>query len=265
MKYFLAMCSTVKNEAIYLDEWIAYHTLRGFEHFYIHDDASSDDTMRILKKWESKGLVTIFDGFRKPTVAPQVPFYDFISKEKRNESEWCAFFDVDEFYCSDKNANDLLRGFEPEVSEMMVSWCFFGSNGLTEYDNRLVIERFLMRSLETFAMNRSRKVMARLSKCEKCVLDNLFEKSEGMSLDSSGNILHEPGKLPMRGEWGLCRLNHYAIKSVEEFGKKARNGRANRTGLGLLGYDFNSRDKNDVRDDSMLIWADAVKGLINKA
>jgi len=41
--YELAVCALVQNEAPYIAEWIAYHRLIGFEHFFIYDNHSNDD------------------------------------------------------------------------------------------------------------------------------------------------------------------------------------------------------------------------------
>ena len=38
---YLALCCIVKDENMFLKEWLAYHALLGVEHFYIYDNMSA--------------------------------------------------------------------------------------------------------------------------------------------------------------------------------------------------------------------------------
>ena len=44
----VAACARVRNEGPYLREWLEFHLLTGMSHFYIFDDASSDNTRDVL-------------------------------------------------------------------------------------------------------------------------------------------------------------------------------------------------------------------------
>ena len=50
-KYNFAIIAIVKNEGKYIEEWIDYHKLIGFEKFYIYNNESSDNTESVLKKY----------------------------------------------------------------------------------------------------------------------------------------------------------------------------------------------------------------------
>jgi len=39
-KYYASICIMVKDEEYYIQEWLEYHRLIGFEHFYIYDNNS---------------------------------------------------------------------------------------------------------------------------------------------------------------------------------------------------------------------------------
>eukprot|EP01024_Parvocaulis_polyphysoides_P009844 TRINITY_DN13199_c0_g1_i1.p3 TRINITY_DN13199_c0_g1~~TRINITY_DN13199_c0_g1_i1.p3 ORF type:complete len:138 (-),score=4.69 TRINITY_DN13199_c0_g1_i1:75-488(-) len=47
-KYNVSIGTIFKNEAQYLLEWIAYHTIIGIEHFYLFNDDSTDEFMEVL-------------------------------------------------------------------------------------------------------------------------------------------------------------------------------------------------------------------------
>jgi hypothetical protein len=51
-KYNLCLCCIIKDENIYLEEWINYHLKTGIEHFYIYDNGSRvpiSDTLNAIK------------------------------------------------------------------------------------------------------------------------------------------------------------------------------------------------------------------------
>ena len=40
---YLAICAIFRDEAPFLDEWIAFHRLMGVEHFFLYDNGSVDN------------------------------------------------------------------------------------------------------------------------------------------------------------------------------------------------------------------------------
>ena len=49
------ICAIVKDEGRYIREWLAYHNAIGFEHFYIYDNESTDDTRQALEAAAERG------------------------------------------------------------------------------------------------------------------------------------------------------------------------------------------------------------------
>ncbi|MEE1110133.1 MAG: glycosyltransferase family 2 protein, partial [Lachnospiraceae bacterium] len=43
-KHALAVVVIVKNEELYIREWIEYHRLAGISHIYLYDNGSTDKT-----------------------------------------------------------------------------------------------------------------------------------------------------------------------------------------------------------------------------
>jgi len=258
---FLTMCAIVKNEEPYLEEWLRYHSLQGVEHFYIHDDYSTDGTMNILKEWENAGKATIYSGFRKPNMPPQQAFYDFIAKEKKEETVWCAFFDIDEFYQGEKTMNGLFGELGDAVSAMEISWCHYGSSGLLKNDGRLVIERFLKHSSLYIRYNRFPKTVAKLDNCMKCNNAHVFEYAKGIILNSGKNDITSYDSRYRLSElkpcWDSCRLNHYHVKSREEYSNKMKKNYAD-SGIRRISK-FLALDRNEIYDDSMLKWVEPIK------
>lgn len=53
----IAVCTIIKNEALYIKEWIVFHKLLGFNKFIIYDDNSNDDIRHVLDPYINTGIV----------------------------------------------------------------------------------------------------------------------------------------------------------------------------------------------------------------
>ena len=51
----------VRDEAHYLEEWMAYHVALGVDHFLIYDNGSTDGSADLLERYQNHGLVTRID------------------------------------------------------------------------------------------------------------------------------------------------------------------------------------------------------------
>ena len=60
-KYKFSICSIFKNEALFLKEFIEYHLLIGFEHFYFYNNNSEDNYLDVLKPYMDAGIVTLIE------------------------------------------------------------------------------------------------------------------------------------------------------------------------------------------------------------
>lgn len=69
----LAICVRLKNEALYLQEWIEFHRIAGVGHFHIFDDGSTDGTIEVLRPYVEHGIVTLQVGSRISTT--RVPIF----------------------------------------------------------------------------------------------------------------------------------------------------------------------------------------------
>jgi len=103
------MATIVNNEGRWIAEWMIYHRLVGFDHFYIYDDKSSDDTRDVVRAFEQIGWATLHDdvealrraaGIEIPPhvrFQPQFVIVQHAARTYAREVEWLGFFDVDEF------------------------------------------------------------------------------------------------------------------------------------------------------------------------
>jgi len=90
----LAVCAMFHNERRYLAEWVLYHWVLGFQHFYLYDNESDDSPSDVLAPLAARGLLTLIDW---PGAAPQGKQLAHCFNRSRTDVKWMANFDIDEF------------------------------------------------------------------------------------------------------------------------------------------------------------------------
>ena len=114
MSIRLAIAAIFKNEAPYILEWIAFHRFVEIDHFFIADNNSDDGTTELLAALDRAGIVTHIPFPGKPDEAPQLPAYREIMRRHKNDADWFAFIDGDEFL--------LPTGAETSISRFSRKW-----------------------------------------------------------------------------------------------------------------------------------------------
>jgi hypothetical protein len=253
LKLFVA--AIIKNEMDALLEWIAYHRVVGVSGFIIADNGSNDGSRAFLDGLEKLGIVTVLDFPDVEGQKPQLPAYERILRSCSEDIDLLAFIDADEFLVpldSEQNlATNLNEWFsDPSVSAVALNWANFGSNGELFAEEGLVTERFTQRAPQQFNANKNFKSIVR----PKCA--NHFNNPHhadlryGRYIDTLGNDLVSH---PKHGNgvseeviWNGVRVNHYVVKSLEEFllGKHLRGSAATAKRVKHKAY-FKAHDRND--------------------
>jgi hypothetical protein len=153
-KYTASICCIYKNETLHIAEWIEYHLLIGFEHFYLYNNRSndnlpvkykdgreSDKTFReaLIEHYINAGIVTHHEydinladeNFALMQIVPSHPFNQCAGSYK-HESKWIAFIDMDEFITiRDKNQNiiEILNERFGHSDGIYMNSIVFGSSG----------------------------------------------------------------------------------------------------------------------------------------
>lgn len=247
-RYFLSVTATVRNEGKYLDEWLCYYIYHGVEHFYLHNDKSTDETKEVLRPYIEKGYITLYENLRDKEML-QHEYYELVLKERRFETEWSFFVDADEFYQGKQKMAPFLKSLDDSISGVEIYWKNYGDSGIEKYDNRLVIDRFTYHCTLAYAgadMVKSVCKMIRLN-------------GPGVHLASykKGEVLRM-----RKDKWGKFWLNHYQSKTREEYEARVRLGNAcSKDGMGR-GHHFNHVNQNEIFNDSMRVYVKPVKEII---
>lgn len=138
------LCAMIKDEQLYLKEWIDYHLNLGFTEIHLYEDEGSKSHVQIVKEYPNVYLYKLSDyvsmeGLGQNAKRQYTLFNKFI---KEHNQGWCLFTDIDEYLHLD---NCTLKSLTQEYSDypgIKLQWKMFGANGHIErpttgtlYDN----------------------------------------------------------------------------------------------------------------------------------
>jgi len=236
-------------------EWIAYHRVVGVSGFIIADNGSNDGSRAFLKGLERLGIATVLDFPDIEGQKPQLPAYERILRSCNLDIDLLAFIDADEFLVSldpeQSIATSLIEWFsDPSVSALALNWSNFGSNGELFAEEGLVTERFTKRAPQEFPANKNFKSIVRPNSVNFFNNPHHADLRYGRYINALGNDLVSHPKhgngVSEEVVWNGVRVNHYVVKSLEEFllGKHLRGSAATAKRVKHKAY-FKAHDRND--------------------
>lgn len=242
---FLTVCAIAKDEGPYFKEWLDWHIAQGVDKFYIYDNESKDCTRDVLKPYIEKGIVE-YSYF--PGEHCQLAAYDDCLQRHRFDARWIAFIDLDEFVVpiKDKSFAGFIKRFE-NFSVVEINWLVYGSNGHEKKSAEPVMKRFTRHSLPDHILNRHVKSVVNPLKIATMTGCHEAARLSGKAADSHGDVIRRNFR-ERTPQQDVIRINHYAVRSLEEFHEKQMRGRAaGRTRFIDMTY-FNRFDLNDIPD-----------------
>jgi hypothetical protein len=224
-----------RNEFDYILEWLAWHRLMGFTEFFIADNGSVDGTRQLLEGLADAHLIKLMYVPLLPGSQQQA--YKLIQQKYGHLADAIAFIDADEFiYCDDGTMpTQYLDAYfsNPLVGAMGINWRIFGSSGEIEQKSGLVIQRFLHCASDQAKVNRHIKSIVRTQFIENLQSVHHFFLPDGFYyLNGAGQPMEFVDSRtdecvkhcsPFGKVVGSpLRINHYVIKSLQEFTEKKR-------------------------------------------
>jgi len=245
----VVICSSLKDEAEYLEEWVRYHASIGIEHFYLYNNASTDGTQDILDRLSTEFSMTVHFISEQP--GQRIAFNHFL-EHHASKAQWACMIDGDEFLNleSAHSVLDVLAGFD-EASAVACSWMNFGSGGHERVPAGPCVEAFTWRAAQrnphVKCIVRPERVIRMMNPHQYLVTGNVVDGSGNPVLVFQGKI-NPPAK-------DLIRINHYITKSKDQWTRKKMRGRPlpsdSPRKLRTDAY-FLENDRNEVEDTS--IW-----------
>ncbi|MTE01078.1 hypothetical protein GIY56_12305 [Paracoccus sp. YIM 132242] len=267
--------TSMKDEAPYVIEWVAYHRALGFDRVVVLANDCTDGTHEMLTRLHEMGAISYYENVvpvgAKPhsralkiaNQAPEVKTADFV-----------MVLDADEFLVvkSPPHTLDVLLDLmdDKAAGMMVIPWRLFGSSHNIEFQDRPVIERFTQ-SMDAADLPKV-GVKTLFRQADNVRLAIHFPKfvkkagepvtrSDAAWIDAGGRPLIQQGLTWNGGKQTIHRdhaeVAHFMIKSLDEYLLKIFRGdglmNSNRHGIDY----WRNGDHNQVSD---LVVADNVSG-----
>lgn len=146
---------TVRNEGIYLLEWVAYHRALGFDEIILYSNNNSDGSDGLLSALAEAGEIIWYNNAMDPTVNAQRKAYAHALTVMPEilEYEWCAIIDIDEFICINgdmfSGLGDFLGWHTRRGAEAIaLNWVYFETSGARRWQDAPITRRLTTRKQE---------------------------------------------------------------------------------------------------------------------
>lgn len=254
----IAIVAPVKSEAPRLLEWISYHRVLGIRQFYLADNGGDDGTSELLQALDRAGIIVRLDW--QGAKFFQLDFYNKVIPKLVGLADIVTPIDVDEFYRPLDGRSSIPEAVcelfaDPAVIVLGVNWAVYGSSGRVSTGDGLVLERFTRRAPRDFEGNNHLKCFIRT---EYFIPNNPnphfynFDRPGGRFADTRSEPLvwQEMWRLGITDKvtWNALRLDHYMVKSQEEFEQRKARGSVATFFDARDDAQFTIYDRNEVLD-----------------
>lgn len=267
--------SALRNEGPYLIDWLAHLIGAGAGAFVLYSNECDDGTDEMLDLLATAGVITHRRHAPPRDVSIQWhAFRDAWKSDIRKQNDWALVCDVDEYInirCGDHRFADLIAALPEGTDAVALRWRLFGAAGHAQADPAPVSVRFTRTARPglcwPLAARLGKTLMRIAGPFNQFGIHRPSQKKGAIPrwCDGSGRPLPgyaaAPGRLalPVQAGDDLAGLNHYSLRSAEEFIVKRDRGLPNRRDRALdLGY-WVERNFNTVEDLSIKAMAPATE------
>ena len=233
--------ATMRNEAPFILEWIAWHRVVGFDHFLIYSNDCSDGTDEILQRLDALGIITWVRNREPQGGKPQTVALDLAVQHPRYlAADWVLHIDADEYVLVRTGKRRLTDLFAAVGDANMVSasWRNFGNSGHLAYAPDLTTERFtwcapryIWRPWQIAAFKTFHKPLGHWERIGPHRPYRLVANPRDVVwVNGAGRPMPRAylssGWLSRPGFFGdsLVQINHYAVRSADSFLVKSHRG-----------------------------------------
>lgn len=220
----ITVCSFIKQENNYIDEWLKHHIDIGVDKFIIYDnnDGRIDYPMTeyVSQQVLLKKVKIIYK--RNELLNKEV---EYKTLYKLCETDWMMFLDIDEFLIlkNNININDWLsqEKFNNTYNILISQKCFDDNNIIYSDDNHLVRKKFKFYTYNNTRYNKYLKAIIKTHLQDiKCISDKgVIATSNILTKYCNGNIYKVGFTKPINDDFSEIEVDVYPTKSLEEYCK----------------------------------------------
>lgn len=144
-----AICAIIKDEHLFLEEWIEWHLGLGFDAIHLFEDKGSKSHEDICDKYgnvylrryeeddEVQKLISYEGSYRQSVL------YNWFGDTYKDKFDWVAFIDLDEFFVFGNGYTlDILCEEFSEYSAVTINWKMIGASGNINRPNMGVMQAY---------------------------------------------------------------------------------------------------------------------------
>lgn len=233
-----ALAACMRNEGIFLLEWLAHHRARGFDEVIVVTNDITDGSDALLEALQERGLVTHIRQAVPKGKAPQDSGMDRVLAHAR---EWgithLLHIDSDEFLVLLEDTLPDLMARTAQADVVAIPWRAFGDSGVTDWTpGDLVTERNTRAEPRPVPRQTKTKCLFRVASFARATDHNPLEPQvddpvvmtpDGELLDN--RTLYNAKSARFRPHYVAARartaqLYHYAVRSEDCFLMKNDRG-----------------------------------------
>ncbi|SOH92630.1 Glycosyl transferase family 2 [Monaibacterium marinum] len=227
------LVTCMKNEGIFLLEWVAYHRAIGFDAITINTHECSDGTDLICDHLAELGLIEhVRNEVPTGANAQRNALENLLKRPDIHARDWLLHIAADEFLAisvGEGKLNDLLETMPKTADVLALHWRSLGNGQDLEWSPSMVIENWTgSRPKPPVRLDRH-KSMFKPSKFQSAI-DHMPKKPTTTNIEivnSAGQILpshsvhhavresYRAG--PEKATWQNASIHHYALKTQDVF------------------------------------------------
>lgn len=230
--YYACIGSSAKLENRYALEFVQHYISIGVEKFFIVDnnDLEAERLSDVLQNYIKYNIVEIVD--KRGQKVSQENCYESILKIAQNKCKWILYYDLDEHLeFVDKNMTIkkyLSQNIFKKCDVIKIHWLMYYDNGLINYDNRTLMERFPKPCYHT-RENRYHKSIVRVRDYGSDIwTDGVGPHQPNKTFVNMCNALGRSSNFQFgtlgHPNYKFCYLKHYSMKTSEEYALKIKRG-----------------------------------------
>ena len=140
--------TSVRDEGIYLLEWVAHHRMMGSDHLFVYSNDNADGSDDLLRSLHDAGLITWVQSSVGARCRAQWKAFGHALRVMPDtlDYEWSLLIDLDEFFLPSpvfRKVGKFLDWHETrDVDVIGINWLMVGSNGETHWRDAPLAQRF---------------------------------------------------------------------------------------------------------------------------
>ena len=272
----------IRNEEHYVQEWLTFHYIQGFEQFIIVLHKCEDETEKRIKALPFTDKIRIHKVEGGSSHA-QMSAFVWMAEMYGHTTEWMLFCDSDEFTFGTDTGDfrEIMANYE-KFGGLFLNWLEYGHNGLQERPQNLCIEAFTKRAAADSWWHTSGKSIIKPKELLRPYSPASADAPLGYSFLSphlfrtaKPTVHTDFTPVSYRHWWrsehichDIARCNHYRYRSREDWIAKDQRGNCNDGSVQKGGYDADEWESGgnwQIPDFSAVRFAAPVRNVLGQA